>query len=699
MKLHLIEFRIADTFTAALARLQAAEQKAAKITAYDLQADPAAPGLRFHRIERSRDPNFWSVRASGELRIIVHKTARSFLLAYVGHHDDSYAWAERRRIEAHPRTGALQIVEVRERVEDLPPPTPAVTPAAAPRPAKPPPFAALSPDTLLGLGVPPDWLADVTAATEDGFLALCDHLPAEAAEALLEYATTGRLRPAAPEPVAPNPFAHPDALRRFRVVENQAELAQALDQPWDRWIVFLHPAQAGLVARSFAGPARVQGSAGTGKTVVALHRAARHARDPDARVLLTTFSQPLASALDWRLRALAGAAPGVVPRVTVAPFRTVADELHQLAFGRRAVPTSDEQVRDAVTKAAEAAGNTGYPLRFLLSEWRHVVDAWGIADVDAYSRVPRLGRKSRMSAGQRERLWPVFAATRASLARRGLLTWPEIFARTAAHYAERAAKPFTHVVVDEAQDLGVPELRFMAAIAPAGPDALFFAGDGGQRIFQQPFSWAALGVDVRGRSSTLTVNYRTSHQIRRAADRLLPAAVQDVDGVADARDRTVSIFNGPDPAVLRATDAAAEIEAVAAWLRQAVADGIAPMEAGVFVRSRAELDRARAAVIRAGLEPFDLSERDEAPAGRTPVGTMHLAKGLEFKAVAVMACDDDVLPLRARVEGVADEVELDEVYETERHLLYVACTRARDRLLISGVTPASEFFGDLGTFS
>lgn len=694
-----MEFRIADTFTASLARLQAAEQKAAKIAAFDLQSDPAAPGLRFHRIERSRDPHFWSVRAGSELRIIVHKTAGSFLLAYIGHHDDAYAWAERRRIEAHPRTGALQIVEVRERVEELPLSAPAGIPTTAPRPPAVPVFAALSADKLLGLGVPSDWLADVAAATEDGFFALSDHLPAEAAEALLEYAATGRLRSAVPEPpkATPDPFAHPDALRRFRVVENHAELAQALDQPWERWIVFLHPAQAGLVARTFAGPARVSGSAGTGKTVVALHRAARLARDPNARVLLTTFSQPLASALDRRLRGLAGAKLGVVPRVTVAPFRAVADELHQLAFGRRAVPASDEQVRDAVTKATEAVGYTGHPLRFLLSEWRHVVDAWGITDVDAYARVPRLGRKSRMSAGQRERLWPVFSATRASLARRGLLTWPEIFARTTAYYAGRADKPFTHVVVDEAQDLGVPELRFMAAIAPAGPDALFFAGDSGQRIFQQPFSWKELGVDVRGRSGTLTVNYRTSHQIRRMADRLLPAVVQDVDGLVDARDRTVSIFNGPDPAVLLVVDVAAEIAGVAGWLRQAVADGIAPMEIGVFVRSRAELSRARAAVVQAGLEPFDLSERDEAPGARTAVGTMHLAKGLEFKAVAVVACDDDVLPLRARVETVADEVELDEVYDTERHLLYVACTRARDRLLMSGVLPASEFFGDLET--
>src|SRR5664279_2617285 len=113
-----VEFRMAVTFTAALARLAAPDQKAAKTTAFDLQMDPAAPGLKFHRIDRSRDQHFWSVRVSGDIRIIIHKTEASFLLAYVGHHDDSYAWAERRRIEAHPRTGAIQIVEVRERVEE-----------------------------------------------------------------------------------------------------------------------------------------------------------------------------------------------------------------------------------------------------------------------------------------------------------------------------------------------------------------------------------------------------------------------------------------------------------------------------------------------------------------------------------------------------------------------------------------------------
>jgi hypothetical protein len=687
-----MDFRIAATFTAALARLASPDQKAAKTTAFDLQMDPAAPGLKFHRIDRSRDPHFWSVRASGDIRIIVHKTDASFLLAYVGHHDDAYTWAERRRIEAHPRTGAVQIVEVRERIEEFV----ANPPPSQPEPAPAPPlFQALSAEDLLAVGVPQDWVADVQKASEDAFLALADHLPAEAAEALLEYVGTGRLRP--PAPVVPaDPFAHPDALRRFRVVGNQEALALALDAPWERWAVFLHPSQQSVVDRSYSGPARTSGSAGTGKTVVALHRAARLAgQTAENRVLLTTFSGPLANALSRKLAVLVGETSPVLRRVTVLPYRAVADELYQLAFGHRAVVASDLQVTDAVTKASEAVGAQGFTPRFLLSEWQHVVDAWQIADVEAYAKVPRLGRKNRMSAGQRERLWPVFAAVRASLAKRGLATWPEIYGRTAAHYASREVKPFTHIVVDEAQDLGVPELRFLRAIARSSPDALFFAGDLGQRIFQQPFSWKELGVDVRGRSSTLTVNYRTSHQIRRAADRLLPNAVRDVDGNADERSRTVSVFNGPPPQIQQFDSEQAEIDGVAAWIAQSIADGALPSEIGLFVRSRAELPRPRAAVEAAGLPWLELSERDQKAGGSILIGTMHLAKGLEFKATAVMACDDGVLPLQSRLEAVADETELDDVYETERHLFYVACTRARDKLLISAVRPASEFIQDL----
>lgn len=710
-----MEFRIADTFTDALARLPAADQKAVKTSAFDLQTNPEHPGLQMHRIDQSKDRNFWSVRVSRDIRIIVHKTEASMLLAYVDHHDKAYQWAERRRIEAHPRTGAIQIVEVRERVEEIALP---LLQAAGRRPGgPPPPFATLSDDDLLSVGVPPDWLGDVRAASEDGFLELAPRLPPEAAESLLEFATVGSLSKRPPTPLdfaqlsaslsfsvdhsspstagpTNDPYQHPDSLRRFRVIENSEELRQALDYPWDKWMVFLHPSQRDLVERNFSGPARAAGSAGTGKTVVALHRAARLARSsPNARVLLTTFSDPLAAALEQKVGILAGPDAGVIPRIRVASMNAIAAELHELAFGQRPHVAKDDLVARALEKAAEQI-EPKPNLNFARSEWANVVDAWQVDSVEDYLAVPRLGRKMRLGSKQRERLWPVFAAARQTVEDKGFLTWPRVFATVARFFAERADKPFTHIVVDEAQDLGVPELRFLAAISATGENALFFAGDLGQRIFQQPFSWAALGIDIRGRSTTLKVNYRTSHQIRRAADRLLTATLRDVDGVQDNRKGTVSVFNGPEPSVVVAPTEAAEIEAVAAFVKKAAEERVDPGEIGLFVRAPDLLPRARAVVKAAGLDCVELTERGHKTDGRVAIGTMHLAKGLEFKAVAVIACDDDALPLRARVEAAADEVELEDVFETERQLLYVAATRARDRLIISAVSPGSEYLQD-----
>ena len=157
------------------------------------------------------------------------------------------------------------------------------------------------------------------------------------------------------------------------------------------------------------------------------------------------------------------------------------------------------------------------------------------------------------------------------------------------------------------------------------------------------------------------------------------------------------MFEGPSPDVVLSADEPAETTRVAAFILAVVSDGVAPSEIGVFVRSRRELPRARAAVEKAGLEPVELSERQVEIGERVSIGTMHLAKGLEFRAVVVMACDDEVLPLQERIEAVGDDGDLQETYNTERQLLYVACTRARDHLLVTSVEPASEFLDDLRT--
>jgi len=687
-----MNFLIADSFTNALSKLQQQEQKAAKITVFDLQQDPASPGLKFHRIDASKDPNFWSIRVNRDIRIVVHKTAASFLVAYVDHHDDAYAWAERRRIEAHPKTGAAQIVEVRERVEEIA--RPSQQPADISSEEQHPLFWAASNDDLLGVGVPEDWIDDVKAATEGRFLELIDHLPAEAAEALWGYTETGQFIAAEHAAPSTDAFDHPDAQRRFRVLDDKAELERALDYPWDKWTVFLHPTQRRTVEQTFNGPARVSGSAGTGKTVVALHRAANIVkRDADAKLLLTTFSEPLANNLIHKMKMLL--TDSELTRVSVNSFIGAARDLAELANVLDARLATEQETRDVISGVISASESDEFSERFVISEWLNVVDPWQVETLDEYATVPRLGRKSRLGAKQRERLWPVFEKVRSGLQSRGIITPPALFGRVRAHYANETARPFTHIVVDEAQDLGVPELRMLSAISADEEDALFFAGDLGQRIFQEPFSWKSLGIDIRGRSQTLKVNYRTSHQIRRAADGLLPTALRDVDGVTEERSGTVSVFNGPNPQREIFSSTSDEIDGISGWILSQLSNDVQPDEIGIFVRTKDELERARNAVKRASSNPIELSERVEDRKGRIAIGTMHLAKGLEFKAVAVMACDDSLLPLQSRIETAADEASLDDFYETERSLFYVACTRARDALLVSGVEPASIFFEDL----
>jgi len=688
----MMEFRISDTFTTSLAKLTNDEQKAVKTTAFDLQVNPSQPGMQFHKLAKSKDPNFWSVRAGSDLRLIVHRTAQSLLLCYVGHHDDSYRWAERRKLEVHPKTGAAQLVEIRELVKEVT--VPAYVSEEQLASQKPLLFVGIAEEELLTYGVPLEWIADVRRADEDSILELADHLPAEAVEALLDFATGSKpiFKTEAPQFV--NPFDHPDAQRRFRVMNDVEELERALSFPWERWTVFLHPAQRQLVEQAFSGPVRVSGSAGTGKTIVALHRAVHLARNnPDARVLLITFSKTLANALQAKLRLLISNRPRIAERLEVHAIDAIGRRLYELNIGKLQL-ASNEVVHQLIAQTAAKLEGHKFSPHFLITEWEQVVSAWQLTTWEAYRDVVRLGRKTRLPEKQRAVLWSIFSEVRSALQGRNLMTHADMFSRLAEHFKNNQ-KPFDYAVVDEAQDISVAELRFLATFTAGKPDCLMFTGDLGQRIFQQPFSWRALGIDIRGRSRTLRINYRTSHQIRMQADRLLAPELSDVDGNTEDRRGTISVFNGPSPAVKVLETADGESQVVGSWLTQLTNDGLSPHEIGIFVRSDDQLDRACKAADNAKLPYKIIDHNMTINSGHIVIGTMHLAKGLEFRAVAVMACDDEVIPSQQRIERVTDDSDLEEVYNTERHLLYVACTRARDHLLITSVDPASEFLDDL----
>lgn len=689
-----MNFLISDTFTDSLARLTGDQQKAAKTTAFDLQMNPSGNGMSFHKLDKAKDKNFWSVRVNGDIRIIVHKTPGSLLLCYVDHHDKAYDWAERRKLETHPTTGAAQLVEIRETVTEIM--VPVYVQTELPVPVKPPLFANKTDDELLGYGVPAEWLDDVRKATEDSLLILADRLPGEAAEALLELATGGKPRVAKPETKTTDPFQHPDAQRRFRVMTNVEELQQALDFPWEKWTVFLHPEQRQWVDRDYNGPARVSGSAGTGKTIVALHRAAHLARsNPESRILLATFSDALAHALHTKLKRLLSSEPRLGERIDVHSLESLGLRLYKANFGPVRL-ASRQDVKECVRAASDAVAGHKFSLQFLLAEWEHVVDAWQLITWESYRDVARLGRKTRLPEAQRTVLWSIFDQVIANLKKRGLKTPSDVFTALATTLTEKNP-PYDFAVVDECQDLSVSQLRFFAALGGVRHNALFFAGDVGQRIFQQPFSWKSLGVDIRGRARNLRINYRTSHQIRQQADRLLGPEITDVDGNHEDRSDTISVFNGPPPQIRAFADEDEEQDGVATWLTEQIEQGILAHELGVFVRSESQLPRAEAALTAAGIPYKILDEHVETISGHASICTMHLAKGLEFRAVTVMACDDEIIPLQERIETVGDDADLQEVYDTERQLLYVACTRARDHLLITSAGPASEFLEDMKT--
>jgi len=478
-------------------------------------------------------------------------------------------------------------------------------------------------------------------------------------------------------------------------MNNSEELEQALDFPWEKWSVFLHPQQQDFVERDFNGPARVSGSAGTGKTIVALHRAVFLAKqNPNARVLLTTFSEPLANALRNKLKVLLKHSPRIGERLEVYPIDELGERLYKLNIGKCVIPTGNELIT-LLREASEEIEGHNFTMHFLMSEWMQVVDAWQLKTWEDYKDVVRLGRKTRLPEKQRTVLWSIFESVRKNLKDKGRITKSEMYAKLGSALLNKKNPAFDFIVIDESQDISIPQLRFLAALGATRPNALFFAGDLGQRIFQQPFSWKSLGVEIRGRSKTLKVNYRTSHQIRSQADRLLGPEVADIDGNSEERKGTISVFNGPKPEIEVLPSVDAEIDKVSTWLQERMASDIQPHELAIFVRTDAELERAKQCVEKTGKAANTLDVIVETVNDKISIGTMHLAKGLEFRGVAVIACDDEIIPLQERIENVGDDADLEEVYNTERHLLYVACTRARDHLLVSGVEPGSEFLDDL----
>ena len=678
-----MQFYLARSFQKALRKLDHQSQAQAKQAALEFQMDPSQPGFRFHRINGARDAHMWSFRVGRDLRIIVHHHGGRFSLCYVDHHDAAYAWAERHRVEEHPTTGALQLIEVIEREE--------VVTREVESTVVLPPLASLAPEQLLRLGVPADWVDWALTASEEVLLEQLDELPEAVGLRLFELMTGGNPSPP-PQRDEVEPEEHPDAAREFVRIESPRTLEQALGAPWESWLVFLHPEQRALVGRRFDGPARVHGSAGTGKTVVALHRAVELARrDPAARVLLTTFTRVLCQDLERRLTLLLGEGAPELERIEVRNIHGVARGLHRGGFQACDDETLWALVDEAI--AAHPRVLESFDVDYVRSEWRAVIDPYQIGSSQAYFATSARGGRNR-ALGRREklRLWDVFGHVLTALEARGQGTWRGLCAGAASwlegHPEER---PYDHVVVDEAQDFTHAELRLVRQLAAPGEDDLFLVGDAGQRLYSRPVDWASAGVEVAGREVALTVNYRTTEQIRVVGEELLPGALPGPGGEAERREAR-SVRHGDPPVVKGFATEEEEVEALAGWLTALVVErGYALEDVAVFARTWELVARAERACARAGVAHGRI-RGGALPAEGVRLGTMHGSKGLEFRAVAVIACDGAHVPLKKRFEyEVADKEDAATILDQERNLLYVASTRGRDQLFISYAGAPSPF--------
>ncbi|MDR9392282.1 MAG: 3'-5' exonuclease [Trueperaceae bacterium] len=689
---------VADSFLEGLARLEPDARTRAQATAFDVQARPDHPSLRLHRVEGTNEP-FWTASVDMDLRIVLWKRGDVTALCWVDRHDPAYAWARRHRFVVNPETHATQLVATERVVEEV---TDVVRRTETRGPAL---FAAYGDAYLTALGVPEPLLPAVKDADEATFLdRVADHLPPEAQERLLALAA-GEVVPvprAAParddDPLAP--FGTGDARRHFHLIEAHATkaLERALGQPWSAWSIFLHPDQRDVVDRAFDGPARLRGGAGTGKTVVALHRAVRLAREGRGPVLLTTYSRTLAERLAPMLDLLMDADDPARARLTVAHLHRYATEAWTGdAQPRLDVLTDAARKRDLARAAvADAGGDPDADAPLLLAEWERVIDPHGLATLGAYLAADRRGRGEPLGPAARRRVWTQIEALRARLAQDDVHTFAGLAHALAARLdgAGDAARPFAHVVADETQDFGAAELRLLRALAPAGPDDLFVTGDPGQRIYAGASSLLAAGIDVRGRSHVLRVNYRTSEQIRRYAERLLPDVHAEPDG-DERRPRVVSTFRGPEPDVAVRPTVAGERDAAADWLKRRLQEGYRPEDVAIFARTRQLLqDRAKPIVRACGLETTDLARSDGPTPKRVAVGTLHRAKGLEFKVVLVVAAEEGQLPNPKALDAETANGTPEAGLQRERNLLHVGVTRARERLLVTGAGERSRFLLD-----
>jgi superfamily I DNA/RNA helicase/mRNA-degrading endonuclease RelE of RelBE toxin-antitoxin system len=702
--------------------------RAVKGAIYDFQRkfrdDPDSPGLQFKQLQGNSE--LYSARVTDAYRaLLLRVSGNEYLLVAVKPRGSAYDNLDRYAFGVNQVSGGIEFIDVVSTEEAAlkiaaanggQPPVQPARPAVPPAPSddgtsgSPTPlFAGFPPGQLLELGVAEPLLpliAKITTETE--LLGLAEYAPSLTVEVL--FALHDGLSPdevleqvtapvRAEEQVDVTDFAAAMTRPATLVTTDDTALQAALQGDFARWQVFLHPAQRKIVERSYNGPARVSGGPGTGKTIVALHRVVHQADRLPAGggrdILFTTFNKNLAA--DLRSRLLELAERNVLDRVEVTNIDSLASKVVTEAEpGSRRHWMDDSKAIEAWAAMLFELGVTGWDARFLHDEWSQVVLGQALSSRDEYFRARRPGRGRTLNRLQRAEVWQLVEQFTKRLREQNLWTFRQVAAEAARIERGRADTDnyrYKHVVVDEAQDLSPAHWMLLRAMVAPGQNDMFLVGDTHQRIYDSYVSFGSLGIAIRGRSSRLTLSYRSTHEILTTAEALLGRQVwDDLDGGIDTLAGYRSVLRGPRPELRGYPTWADELAAMARQVREWLPTDGTPPSIGVAVPSRRLQAEAESYLTDHGIPATTLGADGPRKPDAVHVGTLHRFKGLEYQQMLVAGVSAGLIP-DARI---ADHRETDPVrYERElkqaRSLLFVAATRARDALTITWHGTPSPF--------
>lgn len=651
------------------------------------QKDPTDVSLGIHSVKESMiDPKVRGASLPDGYRaiIIAPDKGDTYMLVHVDTHDEAYDWARNKRFEVHEMTGFFQVFDIKE-IE-----------AAANEVMQGSPITSgdyvlghLSDDELFNAGVPKPLIPAVRAVRSDASLeALSDYLPSDCRDVLYGLAAGMSLQEVLEDmlgldeeqtkPSGTGDFTYIRNTPCFDLIliEGEEHLKDILAASLDEWRIFLHPYQRKLVEWKTNGPLNINGAAGTGKTVVLMHRAVHLARalaDLKSRILVTTFTTNLSITVKSLIKRLG---PDIADKIEVTNLHALARTICTRTGWRGRIAT-DEEIGNVWHEVwlDSTLGELPMSREELQKEFSQVVDPNGIDCEDDYLTAVRTGRP-RISREQRRSSWCVFRGFVRGLKKRNLLTFEGAIHEARLAVVQGNFPGYAHVLVDEVQDFSLEALRLVAALSPikeGTQNPLCTVGDGHQRIYRTKIPLSRAGIDIRGRSRRLKVNYRTSEQIRRFAQGILQGIeIDDLDGGTVSIVGDHSVFKGPDPLIEYCATTKDETSAVVAWVQTLTETHGLATQAICITPYKPEI---REGLTAAGFQTHELKPNEEDPTDILPgirLGSMKRIKGLEFRAVA-LACADPSDPLNN--PAVADLLS-----RCER---YVAASRAREHLLIT----------------